>query len=163
MRMIWRTLTTPPATRALVVNEAAVCAVVLIFSLAFGGVFPLAAAAQMTVTTDQQTYEVGDIVEITIHNAGPDPVEFYSYPAHSILHVETESCISGCVGLPVIWSFEVGETMVDVRDTGLEPDLPGHYRIALHCPGSIETTYDLLPAPIPTESVSWSRVKALYR
>ncbi len=125
------------------------------------------ALAQLTVVTDESTYVVGDVVEITIHNGGPSEAVFAGSPLYSILHVESGAVIYGETQVPEITFFGVGETEVFGHDTDAYPHEPGHYRIVLNVffcdPGSItETTYVLDP-PVDVESMAWGAIKALSR
>lgn len=126
-----------------------------------------AAFGQLTVVTDQADYTVGDIVHVTIHNAGPGVATFVSYPAFAITHVESGDCVFGCVGLPVVWDLPVGGTELGEHDSGAGPDQPGHYTVWLAGtsgdPGSIlSTTYELT-APVAADVSTWGAVKSLFR
>ena len=126
-----------------------------------------AAFGQLTVVTDQANYTVGDMVQVTIHNAGPSVATFVSYPAFAIWHVESGGCVFGCVGLPVVWDLPVGATEQGAHDTGYGPDLPGHYTVSLAGssgdPGSILTTTYELTAPVAVDLSTWGAVKSLFR
>ena len=126
-----------------------------------------AAFGQLTVVTDQAGYTVGDLVHVTIHNAGPSVATFVSEPPLVIWHVESGDCVYGCVGLPVVWTVPVGGTVQGVHDTGYGPDLSGHYTVSLAGssgdPGSIlATTYELT-APVAVDASTWGAVKSLFR
>jgi len=69
------------------------------------------ALAEITLTTDKPVYALGEIVHITAHNAGPTAEEFLSYPFFIIFNEDTNECVTGCAGLPVITPFAVGETV----------------------------------------------------
>jgi hypothetical protein len=125
------------------------------------------AAAQLTVTTDADTYTTGDTVTITVVNAGPEPALFISTPAFAIVNTDSVLCVFGCTGLPEAWYMAVGDTMVADWDTGRRPDPAGHYNVHLHAvtdnPGSIlDAGYDLV-GPVPAAPTTWSDVRALYR
>ena len=125
------------------------------------------ATAQLTVVTDESSYVVGDVVEITIHNAGPSVVMFVGTPYYSITHLESGAVVYGETQLPEITYLPVGATEVFDFDTDAYPHEPGHYRIGLHVlesdPGSIlETTY-LLEEAVPDETTAWGALKASYR
>lgn len=126
-----------------------------------------AAFGQLTVVTDQAGYTVGDMVHVTIHNAGPGVATFVSYPAFSIWHAETGDCVYGCIGLPVVWDLPVGATEAGQHDTGLGPDQPGHYTVSLAGtsgdPGSILTATYELTAPVAADASTWGAVKVLFR
>jgi hypothetical protein len=124
------------------------------------------AMAQLTVVTDEATYVVGNVVEITIHNAGPSVVMFVGTPHFSITHVESGVTVYGETQVPDITYLPVGATEVFDFDTDAYPHDPGHYRIWLHViesdPGSIlEATY-VLEAVVDDETTTWSGIKALY-
>jgi hypothetical protein len=126
-----------------------------------------AALAQLTVVTDQATYQVGDVVSFTIHNAGPGAATFVSDPPFSIWHVESGDCVDGCMGLPVVWTLPVGGTISGQRDTGTGPDLPGHYEISVAGssgdPGSILSTEYEVTAAVAASTETWGAVKGLFR
>lgn len=128
-----------------------------------------AAAQNITIETDQSVYHVGDLVEITVSNLGPADAQFMSAPYIAIVHLETEDCIYGCVGLPVITPFPAGEIHVETWNTGLFPDQPGTYEVgaivAIQEPGRSERTsavYTLVD-PTPAAERTWGEVKSLYR
>lgn len=129
--------------------------------------FAVPAAAQLTVSTDRATYAVGDVVGITIHNAGPEAVLFVSSPACVIWNLDTLECVHGCVGLPILWYLEVGESTQDGHDTGTLPDAPGRYCVGLNgtsdAPGSILTAEYELTTALPEENRTWGVIKRLYR
>lgn len=125
------------------------------------------ALAQLTVATDRQTYIAGDVVEITIRNAGPSVAMFVGTPLYTITRVESGVVVYGETLVPDITYFAVGRTEVYRFATGDYPHQPGHYRIDLNVlsadPGSVlATTYVLDPA-VPTAAATMSRVKALVR
>jgi hypothetical protein len=137
----------------------------LVFVAIFAIVSP--AGAQLTVSTDQDSYVAGEVVQITIHNGGPSEAMFVSDPFFGIWHVETGTAIFGDVGLPVVTTFPVGTTELYYWDTGVTPDPPGHYQITLYGssgdPESVlQTTYEV-SAPVGLEAVLWGEVKALFR
>jgi hypothetical protein len=126
-----------------------------------------AALAQLTVVTDQDQYTAGEVVLITVHNAGPNVATFSSYPGYFIEHVESHQCVDGCVGLPVLWDLAVGETVHASHDTGVEPDLIGTYDVALMGssgdPGSILIARYELVAPVSATATTWGGIKSLFR
>jgi hypothetical protein len=129
--------------------------------------FVAPAMAQLTVVTDEATYVVGDVVEITIHNAGPSVVMFVGTPHFLIAHVESGVVVYGETQVPDITYLPVGGTERFDFDTGAYPHEPGLYRIWLSVlesdPGSIlETTY-VLQAAVTAEATAWGEIKALYR
>jgi hypothetical protein len=65
------------------------------------------AVAQLTVATDAPQYSQGDIVTITVHNAGPSLALFASSPPCYIYRIGTSECVYGCVGLPILWEMEI--------------------------------------------------------
>jgi len=124
------------------------------------------AVAQLTVVTDRAEYTVGETVAITIHNAGPSVAQFNSFPAYTLAHVESGACLYGCVGLPVIWDMQPGETLASSRATGNLPDPPGLYRIQLvgtsGDPGSVLTAEYLLSPAVGADASTWGQVKRLF-
>jgi hypothetical protein len=126
------------------------------------------AYAQLTVVTDATQYSQGDVISITIHNAGPSPASFSSFPACFIYHLDTMECVYGCTGLPELWEMGVGETIAFSYDPSEDalPDPAGWYRIELAGasgdPGSIlHCDYRMLEV-VPNEDVTWGGVKTLY-
>ena len=87
------------------------------------------ALAEITLTTDKAMYCVGEVVHITAHNAGPDEEQFNSAPFFLIYNADTNECLFGCLGLPVMTPFPVGETVSMEWDTGNSPDVPGNYTV----------------------------------
>jgi hypothetical protein len=120
------------------------------------------AFADITLTTDKATYEVGEIVHITAHNNGPLVEQFISYPFFQIFNEDTLECVFGCVGLPVITPFGVGETVTMDYDTGVAPDIPGNYGVGIAIINGPSTGY-VLTGEVAAEAVSWGNVKVLYR
>lgn len=127
------------------------------------------ADAQLTVATDASQYSQGDIVTITVHNAGPSPALFASSPPCFIYRIDTLECVYGCVGLPILWEMNVGETIVCGYDPAEDavPDPVGWYRVELNGvsidPGSIlHCDYQVLEI-VSNGRGSWGAVKALYR
>lgn len=120
------------------------------------------AFADITLTTDQSTYEVGEIVHITAHNNGPLVEQFISYPFFQIYNEDTLECVFGCVGLPVITPFGVGETVTMDYDTGAAPDIPGNYLVGIAIINGPTTDY-VLTGDVAAEAASWGNVKVLYR
>lgn len=120
------------------------------------------ALADITLTLDQAEYYVGDIVHATAHNNGPNVEMFVSAPFFLIYNDDLNECVFGCVGLPVITPFEVGETVTMDWDTGFFPDIPGNYSVSLAVTGGTSVSY-VLNAPVAMEAHSWGAVKALFR
>ena len=134
-------------------------------------VFATPAAAQiLTVETDLAVYVVGAVVQITIHNPTEEPATLVSWPFTFITHEETNACVWGCVGLPVVTEVMPGETLVEHHHTSFLPDPPGTYRVTIAeagtglppLPPSNWTEYELLE-PISSEKMAWGGVKSLYR
>lgn len=126
------------------------------------------AAAQLTVATDTPQYSQGDIVTITVHNAGPSLALFVSSPPCYIYRIGTPECVYGCVGLPILWEMHVGETIILAYDPSEDavPDPIGWYRVELNGtsidPGSVlHCDYQMLEV-VPVGGGSWGAVKALY-
>jgi len=127
------------------------------------------ADAQLSVVTDATQYSQGDVVPITIHNAGPNPAHFNSFPACFIYHLGTMECVYGCLGLPELWELNVGQTIVFEYDPSEDaiPDAIGWYRVELNGnsidPGNIlHCDYRVLEI-VPVGSDTWGDVKALFR
>jgi hypothetical protein len=139
-----------------------------LFSLLAISVVALAipAVAQLVVSTEDDTYTVGDTIEITIHNGGPSEATFYSVPYYAIINVDSGVVVFGETGVPVIEIMPPGTTEAYTHDTTAYPDPAGTYVITLSAscddPGSIlETTY-VLEGPVPAGSRTLSAVKALF-
>ena len=120
------------------------------------------ALADITLTTDKTVYEVNEIVHITAHNNGPDVEMLVSAPFFAIFNDDLNECVFGCLGLPVVTPFEVGETVSMDWDTGFFPDPPGTYTVWVAINGGPSISYLLNPA-VATEASSWGELKALYR
>lgn len=120
------------------------------------------AQAEITVTTDKPSYEMGEIVQITAHNAGPEDEMFYSDPFFYIGNDDLNECVYGCVGLPVVTPFPAGETVAMGWDTGGMPFIPGNYSVAVVASNGAWASF-VLTEIVGTEASSWSTVKALYR
>ncbi len=121
------------------------------------------AVAAVTVVTDKDSYIVGETVHITIHNSGPEDVEFNSAPFIVIYNLDTNECPYGCTGLPVMTPFPAGSTVTDTWDTGVIPDVPGNYRVSVNTLDASATTDYFLTDGVSVETSSWGTVKALYR
>lgn len=125
------------------------------------------AVAQLTVATDATLYTQRDIVTITIHNGGPGPGHFISYPAYIINHIETALCVDACVALAVVWDMLPGEKITASFDLRMFPIPLGMYRVELTGtsadPGSILSCDFELIDVLAAGSGSWGAVKALYR
>ena len=120
------------------------------------------ALAEIILTTDKPVYAVGEIVHITAYNAGPNEEEFISYPNFVIFNEDTRECVTGCVGLPVLTPFPVGETVSMDWDTGFFPDVPGNYAVVVAATNGPTISYILTDA-VSVELNSWGSLKALYR
>ena len=120
------------------------------------------ALAEIILTTDQPEYSVGEIVHISAYNAGPDVEQFLSAPFFAIVNDDTNDCIFGCIGLPVITPFAVGETVSMDWDTGAIPDVPGHHTVTVAVTDGPTVGYILTDA-VPVETHTWGTLKAVYR
>jgi hypothetical protein len=120
------------------------------------------AIAEVIVTTDKPVYEVGEIVLITARNAGPEDESLVSSPAFAIWNLDTEKCVHGCVGLPVVTPFPVGATISMEWDTGLEPDAPGNYLVRVALTDGPSLTY-VLASGVSNDLSSWATLKSRYR
>lgn len=120
------------------------------------------ALADITLTTDKSLYDIGETVHITAHNNGPTEEMFISAPFFIIYNDDTDECVFGCVGLPVVTPFPVGETVTMDYDTGSAPDIAGNYIIGIAVNNGPTIGY-VLNGPVAAETNSWGAVKALYR
>ena len=120
------------------------------------------AIAEIILTTDKPEYEVGEIVHIKAHNAGPMAETFVSDPYFSIWNQDTDKCVFGCVGLPVITPFPAGETVSMDWDTGSSPDDPGNYIVRVAVIDGPSVSY-VLTVKVDADRNSWSSLKVLYR
>ncbi len=121
------------------------------------------ASAEVTVTTDKDSYLSGETVQITVQNLGPSDVEFNSAPYVQIYNTDTLECMYGCVGLPVMTPFPAGTTVYENWDTGYLPDTPGHYAVVVNILGPTISTSYTLTSEVGLEPISWGTVKALYK
>jgi hypothetical protein len=121
-----------------------------------------ASLADITLTIDQPIYDIGDIVHVTAHNNGPNEEQFLSDPFFIIYNDDTDECVFGCVGLPVVTPFPVGETVTMDYDTGFVPDIPGNYTIGIVVNNGPTINY-VLNGPVAAEAKNWGAIKALYR
>lgn len=132
-------------------------------------VVALPASAQLTVTTDRPEYLPGEIVLITIHNAGPSVAQFVSEPPLTVVQVATGECCFGCVGLPVVFDLAPGATILRTYDTAScgSGGLTGEYRLTLAGasgdPGSILTASFLVREAVEVEPAGWGTVKGRFR
>jgi len=138
-----------------------------LFILLLPTLWASAAAAQLTVVTDKNVYTAGEVVQITIRNAGPSVATFISSPAYFIRHVESGVCIEGCVGLAVLWEMSVGENFDESYDTSQASALIGHHEVVLNGasgdPGSILVAAYELTAPVSDTAATWGGIKSLFR
>jgi hypothetical protein len=120
------------------------------------------ASAEIILTTDKPEYEVGETVHLTALNAGPMAAEFVSAPYFSIWNQDSDKCVFGCLGLPVVTPFPVGETVSMDWDTGLSPDVPGNYIVGVAVTDGPSVSY-VLTVRVDADRNSWSLLKRLYR
>ena len=120
------------------------------------------AIAEVTVTTDKPTYEVGEVVHITAHNAGPEDEDLVSEPPFTIWNQDAEQCVFGCLGLPVVTRFPAGQTISMDWDTGLHAYAPGNYLVQVVVNGVAPAGF-VLTVGVPEEQDSWTTLKARYR
>jgi len=148
-----------------------ICAsgICLLVAMALAATARPAAARDVTVTTDLETYPVGAVVEVSVHNAGPTDVEFNSSPFIAIVNLDTSTCLFGCLGLPVMTPLPADSTHVQCWDTGENPDAPGRHRVTAHIQDLVPpfepppSTEYMLIDPSPAEMRAWGGVKSLYR
>ncbi len=138
------------------IGPAALITVILLLCLS------CVALAEVTMTTDKPSYVVGEVVEVTAHNSGPEDLFFDWYPLWSFWNVDTGECISWCDHLPLTEPFPNGGSIFINHDTGYDPDPPGTYRVELSMTDGPSVTYALTEA-IPNEQSSWSTLKSRYR
>lgn len=137
--------------------------------LSIGLSLALPASAQLTVSTDRPEYQPGEIVRITIHNGGPSVAHFVSEPPLTVVHVATDDCCYGCVGLPVLFDLAPGATISSMYDTAScgSGNLVGEYLVTLAGasgdPGSVLTATFLVLDAIQVEPVGWGAVKGRFR
>ena len=120
------------------------------------------ASAEIILTTDKPEYEAGEIVHVTAHNAGPGTEQFVSDPYYVIWNQDTDKCVSGCLGLPVVTAFPAGETVSMDWDTGLSDDDPGNYIVRVAVIDGPSVSY-VLTVKVDAGRNSWSSLKVLYR
>jgi len=120
------------------------------------------ASAEIILTIDKPEYEAGEIVHISAHNAGPLAEQFVSDPHFSIWNQDTDKCVFGCVGLPIVTQFPVGETVSMDWDTGLSADVPGNYIVRVAVIDGPSVSY-VLKVKVDVDRNSWSLLKVLYR
>lgn len=120
------------------------------------------ASAEVTMTTDKPSYVVGEAIEVTVYNSGPEDLFFDWFPLWSFWNVDTGECISSCEHLPLNEPFPNGGEIVIGYDTGSNPDPPGNYRVELSMIDGPSVTYTLTAA-IFNEQSSWSILKSQYR
>ena len=120
------------------------------------------ARAEITLTTDKDTYIVGEIVHVEARNTGPDDQLLVSTPWMIIWNEDTMECVTGCVGLPDITPFPAGATISAQWDTGFFPDAPGNYVVDIATDGAPSARY-VLTAEVPTKEEGWSALKARFR
>ena len=121
------------------------------------------ALAEVVITTDKPAYLMGEIVQITVQNTGPLGTDFVSAPFVSIYNVDTNECLLGCVGLPVVTPFPAGATETYAWDTGWNPDPVGTYRVFANILGVTDFAQYTLTGEVDIQAVSWGAIKALYR
>lgn len=129
-----------------------------------------AAAYNLTVATDADTYRIGDVVHIAVTNPTDHTISCNSYPIIGIQYVPTSACVYGCIGLPVIEDLPAGAVVTIDHDTGGGAEAPGEYRVVVFeiydggfpVPDRPSTSYVLVD-PTPDETTAWGGVKTLYR
>ena len=127
-----------------------------------------AAVPAVTVTLDQEVYQVGDLIQITFINPDDATAVFPSEPPFGIVRLDGE--YPGFASLPVLVFLGPGETMLYTWDTGSLPDPPGLYQIVVTWwletnPSevfTIEVPY-VLEGVIARETTTWSAVRQMYR
>jgi hypothetical protein len=120
------------------------------------------APAEIVLTTDKPEYTVGEIVHFTATNNGPEVEQLVSDPHFVAFNEDTNACVVGCVGLPVVTTFLVGQTITMDWDTGAVPDAPGHHSVRVAVFDGPTASY-LLTDAVNVEPSSWGSLKALYR
>jgi hypothetical protein len=129
-----------------------------------GATFPLThAIAEVTITTDKTSYEVGEMVHIEAHNHGPDAEWIVSTPWFTIWNADEETCVYGCLGLPDVTEFPAGETVSMDWDTGLyPPDQPGNHAVRINVLDGPAASF-VLTGGVANEEQGWTALKAQYR
>lgn len=127
----------------------------------------LPALAQLTVQTDRDQYEVGAVVTIVVHNAGPGAATLTWDPPVTILRVEPPLCMGFCMGFARVWMLPSGGTLMYTHDTAARPDPPALYEV--HLAGSSPDkgavlTCEYVLQPTVSDRVSvWGTIKCSYR
>lgn len=127
-----------------------------------------AIAAALTLTLDQDTYIVGDVIQITIDNTGGPTLQTGGAPPFGIQRLDGP--YDGMAHVPVIVTLEADEILVETWDTGMLPDPAGEYGIGtswwvVDDPDqtmSDSATYTLEDV-VPIEATTWSAVHRLFR
>lgn len=120
------------------------------------------AIAEVTITTDKSSYEVGEIVLIEAHNHGPEDEWIVSTPWFTIWNADEETCVYGCLGLPEVTEFPAGETVSMDWDTGSSPDAPGNYSVRINVLDGPAANYGLTVG-VSREQHGWTALKSRYR
>jgi hypothetical protein len=121
------------------------------------------ATAEIILTIDKPAYTVGEVVHVTAYNAGPTVEQFVSEPPFVVWNQDTGERVIGCLGLPVLTPFPVGETVSRIGTQGSSPNVPGNYAISVVSPNGTTASYVLTDEVVESEQNSWSSLKALYR
>ena len=123
---------------------------------------PSSAIAEVVIATDKTDYVVGEIIHITARNEGPEDEQLVSYPYFTIWNTDTDQCVYGCLGLPVVDPFLAGQTISVERDTGQQPDPSGTYVVSVATLDGPSTTY-VLTAGVRGDRSSWTTLKTRFR
>ncbi len=125
-------------------------------------------AGQLVVDTGGDHHAIGEFFQITITNPTTEVISLESSPWFGIIHDDTQICVYGCMGLPVIESIGPGEVHVFTHYTLDYPDPIGMYTVVVFEMGTggegnpMPSTHYLLDDPIANESLTWGAVKSLY-
>lgn len=137
-------------------------------------------SAQVTIETSKVFYDVGEQIEFTVHNGLDETIHMNSFPFWWILHVETQTHVGPCVGLPVIHSIAPGQSETHGNEqiacwTG-EPFVPGLYWVGVtywtddfddssEASASFCVGFECAATPVSSgvDISSWGSVKSLYR
>lgn len=115
---------------------------------------------EVTLTLDASEYVQGQVVTVTLHNGTDTAIQLVSQPWFCIEWLDGE--YPPCVGLPVIFDLEPGESLIGQHDTALLSDEPGRYRVSA-ATGAVEpVTYRVVTA-VAIDARSWSTLKARFR
>jgi hypothetical protein len=115
---------------------------------------------EVTLILDAAEYVQGDVVTVTLHNGTDVAIQLVSQPWFCVDRLDGE--YPPCVGLPVIFDLDPGETLVGTHDTAQLPDQPGQY-VVWAATGAVEPVPYRLVAEVENHENSWSTLKSIFR